>query len=199
MNRQLLTHNLIQHNPLSIHKNSKFAAVAIILYMDDSFNELFLIKRTVHPNDPWSGQIGLPGGHHEKKDQDLTETAIRETNEETTIKLAREHLICQINDQQGYAQGGQINLTVRPFVFILNQKPAQVQMNYELERYYWLPLSHFQQPESHVFFDPMNSASKRPGIRVDQSNNLWGMTYRIMADFFNASKLETVLIYDDFK
>lgn len=196
MDRQLLLQNLSRHTPKSIENNSRFAAVAIIVSVTEESSELFLIKRTVHPNDPWSGQIGLPGGHHETKDKDLSETAIRETVEETTITLTHDHLICQIDDQQGYAQGGQINLTVRPFVFVIDQKPAEIQINHELERYFWLPVSHFQHTDNHVYFDPMNSARLRPGVRIDQSNVLWGMTYRIMTDFFTALQHESVFITD---
>ena len=196
MSMQFLINNLSRYKPRSIQINSRFAAVAIIVYLSDEDSELFLIKRKVHPNDPWSGQIGLPGGHLETKDKDLIETAIRETCEETTIMLTRDHLICQIDDQQGYAKGGQIDLTVRPFVFVVDQKPAAIQINYELERAYWLSANHFQQPENHIYFDPMNTAQLRPGVQIDQANVLWGMTYRILTDFFTAMDHESIFIND---
>ena len=196
MNRQLVLKNLYPHTPKLINKNSRFAAVAIIIFFDDENSELFMIKRTEHPDDPWSGQIGLPGGHQEKHDATLSDTAIRETREETKILLTPNDFICQIDDQQGYAQGGQINLTVRPFVFILDHKPADIQINYELERYYWLPISHFQDAQNHIYFDPMNSAQHRPGIKIDDSSVLWGMTYRIMTDFFSATELDSTFISD---
>lgn len=196
MNRQLLLKNLYQHTPKSINSNSRFAAVAIILFIDDENSELFMIKRTEHPDDPWSGQIGLPGGHQEEIDISLADTAIRETREETKILLTTDDLVSQIDDQQGYAQGGQINLSVRPFVFVLDNKPAEIQINYELERYYWLPISHFQHAQNHLYFDPMNSAQQRPGIKIDNTSVLWGMTYRIMTDFFSTIELDSTFISD---
>ena len=196
MDRQLLLDNLIHHKPRVIKKNTRFAAVAIIVIHGKISSELFLIRRTIHPNDPWSGQIGLPGGHQENQDSNLSDTAIRETREETKILLNKDHLVCQIDDQQGYAQGGQINLTVRPYVFVLNHKPAKVQINYELDRYYWLPFSHFQHSKNHIFFDPMNTAQQRPGITIDKASVLWGMTYRILTDFYSAIGLESTFICD---
>ena len=196
MNRQLLLDRLKRHKPRSITDNSRFAAVAIIMLMNHRGSELLLIKRTAHPDDPWSGQIGLPGGHRDENDEDLLQTSIRETHEETGIRLTRDHLICPIDDQQGYARGGQINLTVRPYVFTLDQMPGDIQINHELDRYYWMSLFHFQNPENHVYFDPMKTAQLRPGVRLDNANILWGMTYRIMKNFFTALEHESIFIDD---
>lgn len=196
MDRLSIIKNLSHYTPRLIKKNSRFAAVAIIASLNENGSELFLIKRKVHPNDPWSGQIGLPGGHLEKHDKDLIETAIRETVEETTISLSRDHLICQIDDQQGYAKGGRINLTVRPFVFVLDHRPSSIKINYELEHAFWLPLNHFQNPDNHIYFNPMNSVQLRPGVQVDPANVLWGITYRIMTDFFKALEHDSIFIPD---
>ena len=195
MEKHLLLDHLLRHRPKTIVDNTKHAAVSIIVCLNEVDHELFLIKRTVHPNDPWSGQIGLPGGHHEEKDNNLIETAIRETLEETEIILKDSHFVAQIDDQQGYASGGKINLTVRPFVFFVDEKP-QIKINYELERYFWLPLKHFQQPVNHIYFNPMSNFSDRPGVQLDDSNILWGMTYRILTDFFTAGKIDTPFVGD---
>ncbi len=195
MEKHLLLDHLLRHRPQTIIENNHYAAVSIILWLNQHDHELFLIKRTAHPNDPWSGQIGLPGGHQEEKDSNLIETAIRETQEETQIILKDNHFVAQIDDQQGYASGGKINLTVRPFVFFVEQKPA-VKINYELESHYWLPLTHFQQDDNHIYFNPMSNYSDRPGVRLDESNILWGMTYRILTDFFNAIRVNSPFVGD---
>lgn len=188
---------LYHYKPRSIRDNTRFAAVAIIMFMNHEDSRLFLIKRTAHPNDPWSGQIGLPGGHLEEHDEDLLQTSMRETYEETGIWLSRDQLISPIHDQQGYARGGKIDLTVRPYLFFLDQLPADVRINHELERFYWMPLRHFQNPDNHVYFDPMKTAQLRPGVRLDESNILWGMTYRIMTDFFKALQHESIFDCDN--
>jgi 8-oxo-dGTP pyrophosphatase MutT (NUDIX family) len=52
--------------------------------------ELLFIRRAEHEADPWSGQMGFPGGRAEAGDTDLKQTAIRETLEEIGIDLARD-------------------------------------------------------------------------------------------------------------
>ena len=195
MEKNSLLDRLTKNQPMIITENSNYAAVSIILLLKDHDHELFLIKRTTHPNDPWSGQIGLPGGRHEDEDGDLIQTAIRETFEETNIVLTNTDFVTQIDDQQGYATGGKINLTVRPFVFFVNEKPS-ITINYELDHYYWLPMSHFLNNQNHLYFNPMPNFSDRPGVQIDDKEVLWGMTYRIMTDFFKAGKIETPFVGD---
>ena len=43
---------------------------------------LLLIRRAERAGDPWSGQVGLPGGRHDPADADLLATASREAAEE---------------------------------------------------------------------------------------------------------------------
>ena len=64
------------------------AAVALILRetIDDDI-ELLFIKRAARDDDPWSGQIALPGGRHQDSDDSLEDTAVRETREEVGLEL----------------------------------------------------------------------------------------------------------------
>ena len=62
--------------------NPKRAGVMALFYPDDlGITHLLLIKRNSYPG-VHSGQIGFPGGRVEKKDRDMLDTAIRETEEE---------------------------------------------------------------------------------------------------------------------
>jgi 8-oxo-dGTP pyrophosphatase MutT (NUDIX family) len=56
------------------------AAVAILLVPDP--DSMLLIRRAERGDDPWSGQMGLPGGRRHATDPDLRHTAVRETLEE---------------------------------------------------------------------------------------------------------------------
>ncbi|HYN43940.1 MAG TPA: NUDIX domain-containing protein, partial [Thermoanaerobaculia bacterium] len=55
------------------------AAVAVILRDGDGGVELLFIRRAEHPRDPWSGQMGLPGGRVDPGDASPLAAALRET------------------------------------------------------------------------------------------------------------------------
>jgi len=62
----------------------KQTAVCILLFPKDNLTFSVLIERTTY-NGVHSGQIGLPGGKKEKNDKNLTETGLRETEEEIGV------------------------------------------------------------------------------------------------------------------
>src|SRR5438445_4266844 len=63
------------------------AAVMIILHDGPNGFEVLLRERTKREGDPWSGQVGLPGGRHRGEDPTMLATAFRETKEEVGIDL----------------------------------------------------------------------------------------------------------------
>src|SRR5437016_14445008 len=81
----------LSSNPRSSSNERVDAVVAILLYLDsaDEINTL-LIHRMERSNDPWSGQIGLPGGRVEKFDGSTQEALEREVREEVGFELGRE-------------------------------------------------------------------------------------------------------------
>ena len=64
-------------------KNQK-SAVLLLLYKKNKRLHTCFIKRPVY-NGPHSGQVSFPGGKYEAKDNDLIETALRESFEEIGI------------------------------------------------------------------------------------------------------------------
>src|SRR5438094_3788844 len=81
----------LSSNPRSRNDERVDAVVAILLYQD-SADELstLLIQRVERSNDPWSGQIGLPGGRVEKFDGSTREALEREVREEVGLELSRD-------------------------------------------------------------------------------------------------------------
>ncbi|MCK5562861.1 NUDIX domain-containing protein, partial [Candidatus Bathyarchaeota archaeon] len=63
------------------------AAVALLLKLQDQDLKILIVKRAENPADPWSGQMAFPGGKRDSKDQNLKQTVVRETLEETNINL----------------------------------------------------------------------------------------------------------------
>lgn len=68
-------------------ESAQVSSVLILLYPLDNHFFIPFILRTEYDG-PHSGQIGLPGGKKEDRDQDLEQTAIREAKEETGIDVA---------------------------------------------------------------------------------------------------------------
>jgi len=68
------------------------AAVSLILRSGPEL-EVLLIRRAEAEGDPWSGQMALPGGRREPQDDDLLATAVRESWEETGVRLDQEGIV----------------------------------------------------------------------------------------------------------
>src|SRR5437763_16604366 len=77
-------------NPRS-SSNERVDAVVAILLSQDSADALstLLIHRMARSNDPWSGQIGLPGGRVEKFEGSPHEALEREVREEVGLEQGR--------------------------------------------------------------------------------------------------------------
>jgi len=155
------------------------AAVAILLKPDDQDIEMLFVKRAENPKDPWSGQIALPGGKRTSKDQNLKETVLRETIEETGINLLDRCRFLGVTA----AVRSRLNpeIKVLPFVFLLEHEPV-IQLNMdELERYYWIPIGDLVRNERAVRF----RFGTRPAFIIGDVK-IWGLTFRILKGFFHA-------------
>lgn len=154
------------------------AAVALIRVPDP--DQVLLIERAARAGDPWSGQMGLPGGHVEPADADLIATAIRETEEEVGIPLPRTALVRTLPDVAPKSITPPPFL-VRPFVFQLSARPP-VHLSAEVASADWIAWAEF--------LDPANRREVRvtlPGFDrtvpafVIGGRVIWGMTERVLA------------------
>ncbi|HMJ14340.1 MAG TPA: CoA pyrophosphatase, partial [Polyangiaceae bacterium] len=110
----------------AVHLDSskRHAAVAAVLRDAEHGAEALLIRRAAREGDPWSGHMAFPGGQREPHDQDLLDTAVRETHEEIGLDL-REHaaLLGRLETLPAVAGGRRIGMNVTPFVFELRSEP----------------------------------------------------------------------------
>tara|TARA_R110002110_G_scaffold144466_1_gene333657 strand:- start:1566 stop:1997 length:432 start_codon:yes stop_codon:yes gene_type:complete len=86
---------------VEIKKKQKRAASIVFYFSDD--NKVLLLKRKKHDAIEYAGKWGLVGGGIEEGETPK-ETAIRETNEESGLKVLPEDLIeiATIDSPQGY-------------------------------------------------------------------------------------------------
>jgi len=157
-------------------KQKANAAVAILLKKDKLETKILFVKRAENPKDPWSGQIGLPGGKQSPRDKDLKETVFREILEETNVNLDRCRLLGVIRTVRS-----QLNpeIKVVPFVFLLDREPMIRLNRNELEEYYWIPIGDLINNERTVAF----GSRMHPAFVIGEVK-IWGLTFRILKEFF---------------
>jgi 8-oxo-dGTP pyrophosphatase MutT (NUDIX family) len=166
--------------PDRVPRDVRRAAVALVLREGAEGLELLFIKRAEHDRDPWSGQVGFPGGRAEPQDEDLVATAVRETLEETGLDLAREAgQLGALDEVQALARGRPLDLVIAPFVFGL-RRPLEGVPNHEVVSLNWLPLSTLLDPRtrSSMPYRYGDTLLELPCLRAG-GLVIWGLTFRM--------------------
>jgi 8-oxo-dGTP pyrophosphatase MutT (NUDIX family) len=161
------------------------AAVALILRETESGLELLFIRRAEHDGDPWSGQVGFPGGRAEPGEGDLWSTAVRETAEEIDLNLDRaDQFLGELDEIRAMARMRPLDLSVRPFVFGLREPGAALRPSPEVTSLHWIPLDEIRGPRwrSTLDYDHQGTTLRFPCLRYD-GLVIWGLTYKMFTNF----------------
>jgi len=161
------------------------AAVSVVL-RDGGEWELLLIKRAVAEGDPWSGQMALPGGRRDPSDATLLQTAIRETEEETSVGLDERGVHLGRLEPMIPATTRLPPITIFPYVFGVPESTEALVSSREVDEVLWVPLATLQDPGASSTVEIHygdNSSRVFPCLRVDD-RVIWGLTYRILEGFF---------------
>ena len=161
---------------MSISTLTATAAVAIIrsLFPRDSF---LILRRVIHPEDPWSGHFSFPGGRKDAQDQDLLATCIRETREETGFLLQADQLQRRLPLEPA-GQRSQHHLLVQPFLFTIDKRPTLTLCPKEIQSACWLRIDEFKNPALHKNVE-MFPGRLFPTYPLEDYY-LWGFTYRLL-------------------
>ena len=158
------------------------AVVCMLLRARAAELEVLLMRRAERPDDRWSGQVSLPGGHAEPSDADLFAACVRETSEEVGVDLHRiaRPLGC-LPALQAKARGVEIALTITPFVFagegVIDPSPGP-----EAQEVFWFPLA---RAASGVL--DVEHHYEREGVRYPtpgwgfEGRTVWGLTHRMLS------------------
>lgn len=156
------------------------AAVAALFREGEASAELLFIRRAEHPRDPWSGQMGLPGGRVDPGDASPFAAALRETREELGLDLgALARPLGSLSEVRTHT--GRPH-SVAPFGFALagGELPRLV-LNHEVDEVLWVPLAFLlERANRHAFTwvrrgVPLPMPCYRYRERV-----IWGLTLRIV-------------------
>lgn len=156
------------------------AAVLILLRIGPSGPEVLAEQRAVRPGDPWSGQVGLPGGRTDPGDRTLAETALRELREE--LRLLPEALdgVPRLFDVRRARPAG---LRVGVFVsrYVGNSQDYHEVDPEEVAAAFWFPLDALENRTQQLRQTSMGE------IHVDtvefEGHIVWGFTLRLLLDF----------------
>lgn len=183
MNLETIRQRLEGRDPERVDLSERIpTAVAVVLATgEDKELEVLLIKRTSRSHDPWSGHMALPGGRMEDQDPHLLHTAVRETNEETSIGLSSQHLLGPLDD---YEPGNPLlpPVVIRPFVFGMEEHPDVEPHPDEVAEYFWVPLQDLALRRTSRVIEARGNTLETRGFPVGP-HFVWGITERILTPF----------------
>lgn len=182
-----LARSLAAREALVAERDEPFreAAVSLVLRPRDDDAELLLIRRATRVGDPWSGQIGLPGGNRSMLDRSLDETAIRETAEELGLDLRAFGTPLGALDELRPRIPTLPPIIVRPFAWVIEPaRLAPLVMSDEVAEYRWIPLAELfaEATRVQVAVEVRNVRRRVEALQVGDFT-IWGMTERILSTF----------------
>jgi len=155
------------------------AVVAILLWDEPGGGlQVLLVQRAEREGDPWSGQIGLPGGRVKRGAETPRIALHREVKEEVGVKLE------EVGVELGSLSVGhpmrRIEMRVQPWVYGLRIKP-RVSIGSEIASSFWANLadlpSKMKMSEITVRDKPWSVESF-----VVEGKIVWGFTYRVLTE-----------------
>lgn len=184
INLPTITTALASHRAVERPVNERgHAAVALLLREQDVSAEVLFIIRALHDRDPWSGNIGFPGGRLNHGGETPQQAAERETREELSLDLEQARYLGRLDDLYGAI----MPVLVSCFVYQLEDS-VPLRPNHEIDTTFWCPLNRLLEPERHqqktFFYRGEERTHPTVELLKPEQPVLWGITYRLMRNFF---------------
>lgn len=172
----------IKSNP---GEKSKKAGVLIPLYYKKEMPYISFIRRAKYEG-VHSNQISFPGGKYEENDSNITETALREAEEEIGINAKKVDILGKLT--QLYIPIS--NYLVTPIVGFCKEHPAFVPDQTEVEEVVEINLFDLLSPECKQVTNitEQNYSIRVPAFIVDKTI-IWGATAMILSEFLEVTNL----------
>jgi 8-oxo-dGTP pyrophosphatase MutT (NUDIX family) len=162
---------LKERKPVKIDlKDAKEAAVVLLLKEGDDEGSILFIKRPENEHDPWSGHMAFPGGRREGKDDDLRDTAIRETLEETGIDIRRGKILGTLDDVRPIRLPLR-DIIITPFVALAPLDATIRRQSEEVAEAIWIPVTELRKKNATTYYY--------------KNYTIWGITGTILHQFLS--------------
>ena len=163
--------------PLLMEPAERQAAVALLLRERLEALEILVIERAQKTGDPWSGHMALPGGRREPGDENVYDTARRETLEEVRIDLAEGRFLGRLDDVGPRTMPGQ--LVVSTVVVAIDAEPGRLDAR-EVAEAFWVPV---EQLVDEIVEIP-DFPGSWPAFTYKDRYVIWGLTHRILTQLW---------------
>lgn len=165
-------------------ENARQSGVLLLLYPTSTDIKLVLIERSIDGG-VHSGQLAFPGGKKEETDIDIIATALREANEEISLKQEQVSVLGRLSSLYIPVS----NFVVNPVVAICDAEPTLVASDYEVANILRLSIHKlFEKKEMvQVSASGGNLNIRTIAYMLDNGKFVWGATAMIL------SELETML------
>ena len=176
-------------------ENARKSAVLVLIYPIDNDPHIVLMKRS-RDNTVHSQQVSFPGGKVEKEDKTLTDTALREANEEVGVDPKDVQIIGQLSKL--YIPPS--NFDVYPVVGYLDYKPNFI-TNDEVDKLLEVKLSDLLDKKNHASSAKATVGHGYQKIKHRDGNEyvvpcyyvndevIWGATAMMLAEFLSLTHL----------
>jgi 8-oxo-dGTP pyrophosphatase MutT (NUDIX family) len=126
-----------------------------------------------------AGEISFPGGKWIKEDDDLLDTALRETREEIGLNLPRDSVVGQLDNVKTLNSG----FIITPFISIIDNI-TKLQANSEVKTILHIPLVPFLQTMANDT-DPNHKSLQEMYTFTYENKIVWGASARILKQIAN--------------
>ena len=192
--------NLKQINLIEPTKYKKAGVLILLVKEDDSDEMNILFTKRSSELSTHSGEVSFPGGMWEEKDSSLLDTALRESNEEISLKINNVQNLGRMNYLLSRHK-----VEVNPYVGFL-ERDQDFMGNFEIEEIFMVPVKFLIEPNNIIYKE-----FKGNDLRISMPSwvyngmRIWGLTAMIAADFLNIcfkanidTNLELIRGYDQY-
>ena len=161
-------------------KNPRIAAVLILIYEENGILKFPVIHRNTYPG-VHSNQVGFPGGKIESEDQNLAETAIRESQEEIKAIPDKIEILGELTELFIPPS----NFLVYPFVGLYHDLPQFEPSDLEVKKIIPMNLIEFLQnsKKTELTVHSHGKDYQVPAFDLENGPKIWGATAMMLNEF----------------